>query len=103
MPELDQGGRGGVEEQIVERRLVVLDQGVEVMRQGEHQIEKRDRQERLGMLLQPVHAVGPLAGPTMAVATRMRDEMVAVAVRAPVEMTAQLGGRHAWIARSTFQ
>ena len=42
--ELQQGGRGTGEQQGIEPRLVVLDERVEVVGQGEHDVEVRDGQ-----------------------------------------------------------
>ena len=53
---LQQGGRGAGEQQGVEPALVVLDQRVEVVRQREHDVEVRDRQQVLDLLLQPLSA-----------------------------------------------
>lgn len=49
--ELQQSGRGTGEQQGIEARLVVPDERVEYVRKGEHDVEVRDGQQVLGLLL----------------------------------------------------
>src|SRR5664279_4530613 len=76
-------------EQIVERLLVLPNQGVELVRQSEHQVEIGDRQEQPGLGREPVRAVDALAGGTMPVAAGVGSEMDAAAVSAFVLVSAQ--------------
>ncbi len=88
-----QQGRGGAGEQDgVEAGLVMADEQVQFVRQRENDVEVRDRQQQLGLLLQPLGAVELLATRTMAVATGVRDEVPFSAMGTLVLVAAQRWG-----------
>ncbi len=87
--ELQQGGAGAGEQESVEPCLVVLEERVQVVREGEHDMEVRDGQQVLGLLLQPLGALQPLAARTVPVAAGVRCEVLAPAVGTPILMAAQ--------------
>ena len=89
---LQQGLAGGAEQQGVEGALVLLDQRVERVRQREHQVEIRHRQERRLLFGQPVSGRLPLAQRAVPVAAGMRHKMRAATLQAPVAMAAQCRG-----------
>ena len=89
--ELQQRGRYGVEQQVVKAGAVLLDQVIEIMRQREYEMEVGNGQELFGLPFQPVMAVGPLAGGTMPVPARMRNEVIFAAMAALIMMPAQNG------------
>jgi hypothetical protein len=88
--ERQQRGGGTGEEQRVEARLVVLDEPVEFVRHRKHDVEIRDGQQVLGLLLQPLSTLEPLAGWTMAIAARVRHEGFLAAMGALILMATQL-------------
>ena len=90
--ELQQGGRGAGKQERVEAGLVVLDERIQLVREGEDDVEVGDGQQVFDLLLQPVGAVEPLASRTMAIATGMRHEVLAAAVGTLILMAAQRGG-----------
>jgi hypothetical protein len=87
--ERQQGGRGTGEQQRVEARLVVLDEPVQFVRKREHDVEIRDGQQVLGLLLQPLSALEPLAGWTMAIAAGVWHEGFLAAVGTLILMATQ--------------
>ena len=84
-----QCGRGTGEQQRVEARLVVLDEPVQFVWQCEHDVEIRDGQQVLGLLLQPLSTLEPLAGWTMAIAARVWHEGFLAAMGALILMATQ--------------
>jgi hypothetical protein len=92
LTKLQQSLAGGVEQQVVEGALVLLDQRVERVRQRKHQVEIRHRQQRLLLLGQPVFGRLTLAKRAMPVAAGMRHKVSAATLQAPVAMTTQCRG-----------
>src|SRR5213082_1441171 len=78
--ERQQSGRGTGEQQRVEAGLVVLNEPVQFVRQRKHDVEIGDGQQVLGLLLQPLSTLEPLASGTMAIAARVRHEGFLAAV-----------------------
>ena len=101
--ELQQGGAGAGEQEGVEPGLVVLEERVQVVREGEHDMEVRDGQQVLGLLLQPLGALQPLAARTVPVAAGVRGEVLSPTVGTPILMAAQRRGVTGGEARKTFQ
>src|SRR6516162_10681637 len=91
LTELQQGLCRGIKQQCVERLLVLLNQGVEHVRQREHQMKVGHWQK--GRLLpgQPVSCGSSLAEWAVPVAAGVRHEMCPPALLAQVPMTAQRG------------
>jgi hypothetical protein len=58
----------------------VLDERVQFVRECEHDVEVRDGQQMLGLLLQPLRTIEPLATWTMAIAARVGYEVVLPAI-----------------------
>lgn len=90
-PELEQSGRGRVEEQVVTQSSILLNQWVERVGQREDHVEVRDRQQQIGLLFHPGATVYALARWAMPVAARMRRESLRAALLALIEMSAKLG------------
>ena len=90
--ELQQGGGGAGEQEGVEAGLVVADEQIQFVRQREDDVEVRDGQQELGLLLQPLGAVELLATGTMAVAARVRPEVPCSAMGTLVLVAAQRWG-----------
>ena len=90
--ELQQGGGGTGEQEGVEAGLVVADEQIQFVRQREDDVEVRDGQQELGLLLQPLGAVELLATGTMAVAAGVRHEVPFSAMGTLVLVAAQRWG-----------
>jgi hypothetical protein len=86
---LQQRLAGGGKEQLEERATVLPDKSVEAVGQGEDQVEVRDGQERGLLLFEPIDGQSALALRAMAVATTVRHEVLALAVLAMKELSAQ--------------
>jgi hypothetical protein len=71
--EFGEGGRRGAEEHLVDHPRALSDQRMERMRQGEHQMEIRHRQQLLAPFRQPVLLGSGLALWAVAVAARVID------------------------------
>ena len=87
--ELQQGRGGAGEQEGVEAGLVVPDERVQFVRQRKNDVEVRDGQQVLGLLLQPLGAFEVLATGTMAVAARVRHEVFLAAMGTPVLVATQ--------------
>ena len=89
LAELEQGlTRGGKQERI-KRALVLLDERVEHVGQGENQMEVRHWQKRALLLFEPAVSRLALAERAMAVAAGVRHKMALAALLAAVAMAAQ--------------
>src|SRR5690606_3042417 len=72
---------GGAEQQVVDHRLVLVGDGGDLLRQGEHDMEILDWQELCAPILEPLRARERLALWTMPVAAAVeRDPLVAAGV-----------------------
>ena len=60
--------------------LVVLNERVQFVRKGEHDVEVRDGQQMLGLLLQPLRTLEPLATRTMTIPAGVGHEVVLAAM-----------------------
>lgn len=58
----------------------VLDERVQFVRESEHDVEVRNGQQVLGLLLQPLGTFGPLATRTVPAATGVRREVFSPAM-----------------------
>src|SRR5688572_18506063 len=74
--EFQQSRRGTGEQERVEPTLIVLDQPVELMRQREDDVEVRDGQQVLNLLLQPLGTLELLTARTVPVATGVGHEVL---------------------------
>ena len=83
--------RGRSKEQAVARRLIVLDERVQAMRQREDQVEVRHGQQGRALVREPRVALGALAGGAVAIAARMRDEARFFALAALIQMATEHG------------
>ena len=72
---LHQRGRGAGEQQRIQPLLVVLNERIQFVRESEHDVEVRDGQQVLDLLLQPPGAVELLAARTVPVAAGVRHEV----------------------------
>ncbi len=87
-----EGVGGRREQQAVEFALVLQRQRGELGRQGEHDVELRDRQQIVAAILQPGGALVSLALRTVAVAAGVvRDAHFATGI-AGIDVAAELGG-----------
>ena len=87
--ELSKGLGGGGEEKLVERQSVLAYQRVELVRQGEDDVEVRNGQQPSLLLLEPLDGGSALTGRAMTVAAGMRLEVFLPAFAATIEMAAQ--------------
>lgn len=87
--ELNQGRARCIEEQFVECGLVLHDECVERLRQTEDEMQVGDGQKRLTLLAQRLRTLQGLEGGALAVATRMRHEVLATPVRAAKSVRAE--------------
>ena len=91
LPELQQGGRGTGEEEIIEPPLVVPDEWVQGMGQRKHDMKIGDGKQVLRLPLQPLSPIKSLASWTVPIATGMGHEVGLAAMGTLVLMTAQRG------------
>ncbi len=79
-----------IKEQFIEELLILLDQGIEKMRQGKNDVKIGNWQKRVLLLSQPLLTVGTLTGWAMTVTAGMRLKMFPAAMGAGVKVSAEL-------------
>jgi len=89
---LGEGGRDGGEQRLVEGTGTLSDQAVQLVRQGEHQMEVGHRQQFAPSLDEPGFLGAGLAQRAMAVAAGVIDVARGAAGLAGLDMAAELGG-----------
>ena len=88
----EEGLGGGAEEERIEDARIPLRERIERMRQGEHHMNVRNRQELRATGLDPPGTRLGLTGRTVAIATRVKGETRRAAVVTRFPMPAQEGG-----------
>ena len=83
---------GRLEQQTIDRRLVLIGDVRDLGRQGEDHMEVLDRQQVLDARLHPVPRRGPLALRAMPVAARVVGDVLVAALGAGRNMAAERGG-----------
>src|SRR5262249_49041316 len=89
---LPQGLGRGAKQQVVEYSLVLQRQRRQFVWQGEDDVVILDRQERLGLTLEPGRVAASLALGAMAIATGIVADEPGAAVVALLDVAAQRGG-----------
>ena len=90
---LFKGPGGGLKEEIKDEFAVQQGQGIEFVRQGNHQVEVAGGQTTLQARCQPPGLLSALALGTVPIAAGIvRDGKIAAAVAANVHVSAQMGG-----------
>lgn len=69
--------------------MIVLQESVQIVREGEDDVKVRDRKQVLGLFLQPFGAAEPLTTRAMPIAARVWLEVFASAVDTPILMATQ--------------